>query len=399
VTAPWLAVGGLTALALLLLVPPLLRRRAAGPSRLDCDLAVFRDQLGELERDVARGLIEPGQAEAARTEIERRMLAAADAAPERRAAAAPGAFAGGRAAAAAVALLVPAGALSLYLAIGSPAVPDRPFVARTAAAGGGQAVGEAAVHASVEQAVAKLAERLRNRPEDLEGWLMLGRSYMTLERFGDAVRAYRQAVAASRNRADVAADYAEALVHASGGAVAAEARSLLEGVFAADPLNPKARYYLGLSLAQRGDLRAALQAWVDLMRLAPADAPWLPFVESQAAQAAQELGLAPGALKPSPEAERLAQGLAAGGPAAAPGAREPRPAAPGPTAEDMEAASKMTEADRAAMIRSMVDRLARRLAENPNDRDGWLRLARAYEVLGEAEKAKQARARAEAATP
>lgn len=394
----WLASGGLVALALALLLPPLVRRRSAGPTRLDCDLAVFRDQLREIEREEERGVIAPGEAEAARLEIQRRMLAAAQA-ESKPGAAAKHSGAGGRWVAAAVAFLVPAGAFSLYLALGSPGTTGRAFAERQASAAG-QDAGEAAAHANLEQAVDRLAERLKGRPDDLDGWLMLARSYTSLERFGDAARAYRQAVSASQNRSDVAADYAESLVLASGGSVTAEARSVLEGVFAADALNPKARYYLGLSSAQRGDLGAALQAWVDLLRLAPVDAPWLPFVDSQVAQAARQAGLDRASLKPSPEAERLARSVAATGVrAGAPPPGEARPAIPGPSAEDMDAAQKMSESDRAAMIRGMVDRLAKRLEENPNDRDGWLRLARAYEVLGEREKAKGAQARAEALKP
>ncbi len=123
-------------------------------------------------------------------------------------------------------------------------------------------------------------------------------------------------------------------------------------------------------------------------------APWGPVLRQQIERAARALDIDPATVKPSPGAAALV--------AARPGAREPPPGAPpattpaGPGRADVEAAARMSDEERAAMIRSMVKRLADRLEENPGDREGWLRLARAYEVLGEAEKAGEARARAEA---
>ncbi|MFB3134375.1 MAG: hypothetical protein ACE1Y3_01430 [Rhodospirillales bacterium] len=141
-------------------------------------------------------------------------------------------------------------------------------------------------------------------------------------------------------------------------------------------------------------MRGALQEWVDLRVLSPPDAPWGPVLQQQIKTAARALGIDPATEEPSPGAVALA-GARAPFRGPAPGA--PPAATPaGPSRADREAAARMSDEERAAMIRSMVQRLADRLAENPGDREGWLRLARAYEVLGETEKAGEARARAEA---
>ena len=139
--------------------------------------------------------------------------------------------------------------------------------------------------------------------------------------------------------------------------------------------------------AQAGDLAGALQDWIDLAAIAPPDAPWLSAVREQIARAAADLGTDPSTLAPSAEvADLLPEGTAG----------TTRPSLPGPTREDVAAAADMSAEDRAAMVRAMVERLAARLEEDPDDIDGWRRLARAWSVLGEARKAAEARARAEA---
>ena len=392
----WITIAVLTAVVLGLLLVPLARRgRAPAPTRAAYDITIYRDQLAEVDRDLERGLFGDDQAQAARIEIQRRMLAAGPkdgsggteepAGPRSR---------GSVAVIAAIAVAVLAGALGLYLYLGSPGVPGQPFAERGTApaaadAGAGNREGLRAV-------VGRLAERLLRNPDDLKGWLLVGRSYMTLEHYDDAANAFRRAMGLGDNRADIAADYAEALALGDGGAITPEVRQIFEGVFAAEPRNTKARYYLGLAKAQQGDVRGALQDWVDLRVLSPPDAPWGPVLQQQIKTAARALDIDPATVEPSPGAAALA--------GARPPSRGPAPGTPpatspaGPSRADMEAAARMSDEERAAMIRSMVQRLADRLEENPGDREGWLRLARAYEVLGETEKAGEARARAEALT-
>jgi cytochrome c-type biogenesis protein CcmH len=361
VTALWIAAAALTVATLGLLLAPVLRNRKPPPARAEYDLAVFRDQLAEVDRDRERGLLDAEQAEAARIEVERRMLAAADEKPP--SPAEPRQRLGGLVFAALAVVLVPAGAFGLYLALGTPGIPDQPWAAR-------DTTGPApAGPASMEAAVAKLTERLQANPDDADGWILLGRSYVTLKRYPEAAEALRRALALNRSDPGLAAAYGEVLVAAAGGQVTPDARQAFQSALDAAPDDPKARYYLALHLAQQGDLNGAMRGWADLAEISPPDAPWLPIVRQQIARAAAELGIDP----PSGEA-----------------------APPGPSRADMDAAAGMSAEERGQMIRSMVERLAARLEDEPDDRDGWLRLARAYEVLGEPDKARDARARAEA---
>ncbi|MFB3134924.1 MAG: c-type cytochrome biogenesis protein CcmI [Rhodospirillales bacterium] len=390
----WITIAVLTAVALGLLLVPLARRgRAPAPTRAAYDITVYRDQLAEVDRDLERGLFGDDQAHAARIEIQRRMLAAGPedgsggteepARPRPR---------GSVAVIAAIAVAVPAGAVGLYLYLGSPGAPGQPFAERGTATG--KADAGAGDRGGLRAVVGRLAERLLRNPDDLKGWLLLGRSYMTLEHYDDAANAFRRAMGLSDNRADIAAGYAEAVALGDGGPITPEVRQIFEGVFAAEPGNTKARYYLGLAKAQQGDVRGALQDWVDLRVLSPPDAPWHPVLEQQIERAARALDIDPATVEPSPGAVALAgarppfRGTAPGAP--------PATSPAGPSRADREAATRMSDEERAAMIRSMVKRLADRLEENPGDREGWFRLARAYEVLGEMEKAGEARARAEA---
>lgn len=390
----WITIAVLTAVALGLLLVPLARRgRAPAPTRAAYDITVYRDQLAEVDRDLERGLFGDDQAHAARIEIQRRMLAAGpedgSGGTEKPARPRPR---GSVAVIAAIAVAVPAGAVGLYLYLGSPGAPGQPFAERGTATADADA--EAGDQEGLRAVVGRLAERLLRNPDDLNGWLLLARSYMTLEHYDDAANAFRRAMGLSDNRADIAAGYAEAVALGDGGPITPEVRQIFEGVFAAEPGNTKARYYLGLAKAQQGDVRGALQDWVDLRVLSPPDAPWHPVLEQQIERAARALDIDPATVEPSPGAVALAgarppfRGTAPGAP--------PATSPAGPSRADMEAAARMSDEERAAMIRSMVQRLADRLEENPGDREGWLRLARTYEVLGETEKAGEARARAEA---
>ncbi|MBL8658348.1 MAG: c-type cytochrome biogenesis protein CcmI [Rhodospirillales bacterium] len=377
-TLLWLAVAALSVLAVLLVAAPLLsRRRRSPPSRRQLDLGIYREQLAEVDRDVERGLLGENEAEAARTEVKRRILAAGAGAegtgesetgatrPARR-----------RLAVGLVCLLAPLAAIGIYLSVGAPGEVDRPLAGRLAEAGGGNALDTM----SAEDAVRALAHALESRPNDIEGWALLGRSYVGLQKFPEAVDALGRAHALAPDRADIASALGEAQVAAADGRVTDEARTVFAGALAADPREPRARYYLGLAKAQGGDVRGGLQDWVDLVALSPADAPWLTAVRQQIARAAGALGIDIASLGPSPEAEAL--GGAAVGPRLGAG--------------EVEAAQQMTPEDRNRMIRSMVERLANRLQANPDDREGWLRLARAYDVLGETDKAADARSRADA---
>ena len=370
----WIAAGGLIALTLAALLGAFLRARPSAAARGDYDLAVYRSQLDEVERDVERGILAPDLAEATRLEIKRRMLAAAGGADPQTVAPAAGTVAPAWRGAmlALMVVLVPAASIGLYLLVGSPTVPDQPLAARSVATRTA-----AQERAEMERLTARLAQQMEKQPDRVDGWLLLGRSLRTIANYDEAMRAFERALALTGRAPDVLSEYGELLVLAHGGRVAEPARRVFEETLKAVPTEPRARYYLGLAKAQQGDPRAALQDWVDLIAVSPPDAPWLADIRREIQGVAAAAGIDAKTLAPR-------TGLSA-------------PAAPGPSAEDAKAAAEMSPAERDAMIRGMVEGLAERLKDQPDDADGWRRLARAYEVLGEPEKAKDALAQAEAA--
>jgi cytochrome c-type biogenesis protein CcmH len=372
----WIAAAVVTVAVLALLVLPLVRRGATPPDRLDYDRAIWRDQLAEIERDVARGVLAGDQAEAARLEIKRRILATSSAPGETGSVA----RAGSPLLALALIALVPALAVGLYATLGRPGVEDQPLAARLTAPPPGPAAAGEAPQMSLEEAAERLRARLDERPAELDGWVLLGRSYMTLNRPADAAAAFARALDLAGDRPDLAASYGEALVAARGGRMDADARAAFAKALAGDARDPRARYYLGLARAQDGDLAGALQDWVDLVAIAPAEAPWLPMVREQIASAAAEAGIDPATLTPSAAVADLM----------------PAAPVPGLSREDVEGARQMSPAEREAMVRSMVEGLAARLEEQPDDIEGWRRLARAWTVLGEPAKAAEAEARIKA---
>jgi cytochrome c-type biogenesis protein CcmH len=415
------ALVGLTSLAMALLLVPLLVRRQRAESRDAYNLAVYRDQLAEIERDLGRGVLTAEQADAARTEIGRRILALNPAAPT----AGPSSTMPFAAATAAV-LLLPFAAWALYAVLGSPAMPDQPYAAGGPSPAAAENAGQAP-HVDMAQAVQQLTTHLKEHPEDLTGWVLLARSDMSLSRFQEAADAYKQAVDLSNKRADILGDWGEALVLASSGSVTPAAKEAFEAGLKDPELAPRSRYYLALAQVQQGDTKGALQAWVDLEADSPADADWLPMVRKRIEQTSVSLGLDPASLKTSAGADRAKPVAAAAPPAHppmtapgttasnAPGAVPPghppmtTPAAPpagtpAPTTGSAPDPQKVREAqqalagaapqDRQAMINSMVERLAARLEQQPDDVEGWTRLGRSYTVLNQPEKARDAYARA-----
>lgn len=382
----WIVAVVIAALAAGIVVRPLLRTPGRIAARADYDVNVYRDQLKELEADVGEGRISEAELAAARLEIERRLLAAAD---DAGAVPAVGDAKKSRLVAVAVAAALPVVATLLYLDLGRPGVPDFPLVERT---GGG------AMPGSMSEVAARLEEKLKQNPNDVDGWILLGRTYVSMDRPTDAANAYAKALPLTDRHPMLLADYAEARMIAAGGTMTEEIHADFVESLRKDPSLGKPWFYLGLGKAQEGDFRAAVQFWTDLLAISPPDAPFVGGVREQIALAGKDGGFDPGEIKPSDMARRIAAhqpqqstpGDVPASPSAAP------PAAPGPSQADVNAAQQMSNEDRQAFIRSMVERLAGRLAENPNDPEGWQRLIRAYEVLGEKAKADEARAKLKA---
>ncbi len=371
--------GVMTVIAIAFLVVPLLRRRDAGPSREEYDLEIYRDQLRELERDVERGVIAAEEAEAARLEIERRMLAATASGGQENARASSEPRTGALMVAFALGVLVPLAAGGLYLWQGAPGLESKPYAAREEER---KAMAADEQAPNIEEMVARLAARLEKQPDDLQGWLMLARSYGVLERYDDSIAALQRAVEISNNDPGVIALLGEARVFAAEGVVTPAAKKDFENALARDASEPAARFYLALAKAQAGDVRGALDDWVALERDTPSDAPYLASLRARIEATAQSLGIDVASLRPAAK------------PAAGSSNEQP-----GPSQADIAAAQEMSADDQQAMIRSMVERLAQRLETQPDDLKGWVRLARSYRVLGEKEKARDAYARAAALAP
>jgi cytochrome c-type biogenesis protein CcmH len=356
------ALCGLTALALAMLLTPLYFRRHGPASREAYNLVVYRDQLAEVERDLARGVLAAEHAEAARAEIARRILALKPADADSGSGASP------RTAVIAI-LLLPVVAGMLYWRLGSPSLADQPFAGRTAA--GTATAAATPTDIDMSEALARLGAHLKEHPEDLTGWLLFARAELGIGRYQEAADAYRHAAELSGHRADISGDWGEAQVLAAGGTVTPAAKEALAAGLRDSEAAPRSRYYLALGQMQQGEVKGALAAWVDLAAEAPANADWLPLVRQRIAEAASTLGIDPATLKATTDA--------------------PADAA---VAEAAKAAASASPEERRAMILAMVGTLASRLESQPDDVEGWARLGRSYMVLNQPDKAKEAYARA-----
>ena len=364
----WLALGAIALVVLAVLIVPLLRTRLGGATRFPHDLAVYREQLRELEADLDQGAIGEAEAAAARREIERRILRAAETAGARPA----GDRRLGRLSAIALALLLPAATAGIYWKLGSPGLPGAPWGERQVESKSGSG------HDDLPATTATLAERLRQNPDDPDRWQLLGRSYLQLGRYAEAADAFARAIEFQPDDTDLRAAQGEALSFVADGTVTPVARVAFEAALAIDGRHPVARYYLALAQYQAGRPQAAYDRWLALAKVSPTGAPWLGPLRGQLQRVAQELGIDLEAEWPRPP-ETAARDEAAG---------------PGPSAAEMRAAQDLSPEERQAFVRSMVERLADRLAEEPGDHAGWMRLGRAYGVLDEREKSVEAYNRA-----
>jgi cytochrome c-type biogenesis protein CcmH len=369
----WPILALMTLMAMAAVWWPLARRQTS--VRSGSDVAVYRDQLDEIDRDEAAGRVGGVEAEAARVEVSRRLIAAAEVAKAANAAAAPEPASRTRwQTIAAAVLLLPLGAGLVYLSLGSPNLVP---VSMNAEAGGQQ------LPEGIEQTVAEVEKYLEANPKNGRGWELLAPVYLRLGRFDDAVRARRNALEIFGPDAARLGDLGEAIIMASNGAVTPEAKGLFERANAADPEDVMAQYYLGLSAKQEGRRDEAVKRWTALISSAREGAEWLPMVKAALARVDEKgpsFAAPPAAVAPP---EHNGDAIAV--------------APPGPDANQVAAAAQMAPTERNNMIESMVARLAQRMAENGSDVDGWLRLIKAYSVLGERDKALTAAADARTA--
>jgi cytochrome c-type biogenesis protein CcmH len=335
----------MTAAAIFAVLWPLSRRDG---TRGGSDIAVYRDQLDEIARDRASGLIGESEAEAARVEVSRRLLAAADVAEAEKYASETSPAWHRRAAALAALVLLPLGAAGFYLHLGSPQMPGEPLAARTQAPAEGR---------PIEDLVAQVEQRAAQNPNDGRAWEVLAPVYMRLGRFDDAARAWQNSIRLNGATASRESDLGEALAAAANGIISVDSKAAFDRALALDKDDVKTRFYLGLAAEQDGKRAEAEAIWRDLLAHAPPGASWVPVVR---------------------------QALERGAP---PAPSTSTPAAPGPSADDVAAASRMNPDEQKQMVGGMVARLADRLKQDGSDVEGWLRLLRAYSVLGERDRA------------
>ncbi|RYC31510.1 c-type cytochrome biogenesis protein CcmI [Lichenibacterium minor] len=355
----WLAFAFMAAAAVLCVSWPLLRPREAAAEGAT-DTAFYRDQLRELASDVDRGILRPADVAATRAELGRRLIQASETTGR-----APGAPRRRVATAAAAGALVVAVAAGLYAEVGHPGQPDAPLAARET----GQT--------DFATAIAKIEAHLASDPNDGRGLEIMAPVYMKMGRFDDAVRTYRDIIRVRGRSPSREAELGQALVMQADGVVTGDARQVFDAALKDDPVLPQARFFEGLASLQDGDKAKARATWEALIREAPPEAPYTKIVRERVA----ELDGAP--------ARGGAAVARATGPAPDPAgaaARGPLPGMPAGAA----AIASLPAGQQQAAIRGMVDGLAARLAENGQDGAGWLRLVRAYRVLGEQDKAVKA---------
>ena len=365
----WIAAGGIGLVVLALFVLALIRARAEIASAAEYDLKVYRDQLAEIDRDLARGTLPPEEADRQRTEVSRRLLEA----DRTRAKADASASTRGIAVAVALIAAVIGGSYWAYLRLGAPGYPDLPLATRLAmsdemrANRPPQAQMEADAEASrpapiePEPEFAQLMDQLRaavaERPDDARGLELLAANEARLGNL-PAARVAQERLIGLKGETATAEDHAalaELMIMAAGGLVSAEAEAQLTEALTLDPRNGTARYYYGLMAAQVGRFDRTFGLWEPLLREGPPDAPWIAPIRAQIADVAARAGVSY--------------------------TLPPDPALPGPDGDAVAAAEEMSEADRQAMIEGMVAQLGSRLATEGGTVEEWARLISSLAVL------------------
>lgn len=356
----WIIFAGLSLVTLAFVCRPLLAGGA--PSLGGSDEVTYAAQLEEIEADRARGTLPDDEAEAARTEVARRLLRA-----HRGGGAAPSS--GGRRwlTAALLLLIVPAGAAAGYVVLGSPGYGDRPLASRDATGAGDAA-----------NLVADAERRLAADPGDGEGWAAIAPVYLRMRRFADAADAYQRAITLVGPDARYLTGRGQALMFAAGGTVTDEARALFEQAAATEPDAAAPQVFLAVSDRQRGDMIAAARRWRALLEGSDGSESWLPIAraeigEIQAAETARSSGT------PSGDA-----------PSNTPPSGDPASPDFAPPAAAMGAIAALPAAERAAQIGAMVDGLAARLEADGGTAAEWARLVRSYRVMGRDDEAEEA---------
>ena len=351
----WICLALLTAAVVLALARPLNAPPEAAADPAAADLAVYRDQLAEIEVDRERGLIGSGEAQAARTEVARRLLqlkkpdgnpVSAGSPPARQLSmrVMQGALAA-----------IPLGAIALYLALGSPGLPGQPLATRQAAPSAETPFGDL---------IGRVEAELKKNPDDVRGWSVIAPVYLRMKRYDDSAYAFSQILRLKGEAVEPLLGFAEAALLANKGIVNDGVKRAAARVLVLMPGRIEPKIWLALGKEQEGDAAGALAGYRALIASAPADAPWLDTVKEHV--------------------QRLegGQGTTGGAPSPAASNRGPDAVSESKAAPSAEAIAALSPEEQQKQIAAMVDGLAARLKVNSNDLPGWLRLVRAYQVMG-----------------
>jgi cytochrome c-type biogenesis protein CcmH len=356
----WILVACLVAVVTLAITRPLLRaapQAAEDPDAVTAaaDIAVYKDQLKEVAADEASGTLASSEAEIARSEIARRLLrtAATKNSVEVRSRSGRASFATYASVLTSIAL--PIVSLALYVNYGAPGLPGDPLSARLAQSSGSE---------NPNDLVAKVEERLREHPDDGRGWSVVAPVYYAMGRYADAANAYANAMRLAGETPDRLQGFANARIRVENGVIPEDARKALERLLVVSPDKKEPRIWLALAKEQDGKLTEAAADYRKLIDEAPTDAPWRKMLEARLASLTPDAGGKPASTETPQKSTDEA------------------PSAPQPSAPDTSAVMAMTPEQRQAFITQMVDGLATRLKENGSDTAGWLKLIRAYQVLG-----------------
>lgn len=374
----WIAAGGITLLVGTLLMLGLLRGRATAEDA-EADLRVYRDQLREVDKDLARGILGAEDADRLKLEISRRILdvdRARQKGQRSDGGLSPRAARGVGLATMAAAL---AGSFAIYWEYGAPGYPDMPLAQRLEASAAARATraDQATVEAEIRaremmdggrqpsgasaqdlELVQRLRDLLANRPDDIEGHRLLAMSEARLGNFDAAHRAQSRVIETLGDAAEPE-EYlllADLMINAAWGYVSPEAEAALEHVLRQDPRNHMARYFYGIMFAQNDRADLAFQLWRQVLNESQPGDPWVAPIRGQIEFMAMRAGV--NYTLPPEDAPR------------------------GPTQADIAAAMDLDPEARAAMIEGMVAQLSNRLATEGGTAEDWARLIAAYGVMG-----------------
>ena len=374
------------------------------------DISACIDQLTEFEKKAAAGTIDGNEADVTRADIKRRILSAGRTEKLDRARLS---LSKRNLAVVAVAGIAIVGSFGLHawnndlansitsmqlgsrnstsvvdqLAAATAALPPGPLFLQNQQRGRVQGQQQATL-SSVDEMIDRVVQRLKRNPKDVEGWRVLGWSYFNTDRFEESSAAYAKAIELSPNNAELRSAYGEALVRAAAGNVTDEAKAVFERTLQLNPADSRAHFFIGLSKEQAGDKMSALNDWIAILNHGDSSEPWFADLTQRANKLGQDVGVDVSSLLHRGNAETTGGVLGS--------LEKQQSAAPDaarktePTAEDVRNAEAMAPTDRAAMIRGMVDRLAARLEETPNDVEGWIKLIRSRKILGENDAAEEA---------